>query len=71
VVALVVACVLSAICGREKNGGRMKEYHDPRWWGYRIIAPIFNWHGRKSHNADYEVCPNWLCRLARWMEEVL
>ena len=35
-----------------------------------IVADVFNWHCEKAHNADYEVCPNLICRIAYLIERL-
>ena len=34
----------------------------------RFFLFAFNRHINDLHNADYEVCRDWLCRLAWWLE---
>ena len=33
-----------------------------------IIFRVFTRHVDRMHGADYEVCGNWLCRFAYWLE---
>lgn len=35
-----------------------------------IIYHAFMRHISQLHNADYEVCPDWVCRIAYWIEIV-
>ena len=35
-----------------------------------FIYWAFTRHGDKSHGADYEVCGDWLCRLAYLIERI-
>jgi len=35
-----------------------------------IVCNTFNWHCDRLHNADYEVCPNIICRIAYLIEQL-
>jgi hypothetical protein len=37
----------------------------------RIFSAAFERHQQNRHNADYEVCTHWLCRLAWCVENWL
>ena len=37
----------------------------------RIFSFAFHRHCQASHNADYEVCRHWLCRVAWALENLL
>ena len=36
-----------------------------------LVAEVFNWHCATSHNADFEVCGNRICRAAVKLEAKL
>jgi len=36
-----------------------------------IFSAAFDRHQQQRHNADYEVCRAWLCRLFWWLENWL
>ncbi len=36
-----------------------------------FIAWSFTRHVVRLHGADYEVCGNWICRFAYWLERTL
>jgi len=35
----------------------------------QFVAYAFNRHCFRLHNADFDVCRHWRCRLARWLEQ--
>ena len=44
-------------------------YHIRLWYYHNIWKP-FDRHMRQMHKADYEVCPDLLCRLGYWFERI-
>ena len=35
----------------------------------RVFSAVNDYHSRKRHNASYDVCRHWLCRVAFWLEK--